>query len=674
MRQQTFQKALSRLTDTGFRLFFVTGLVFAVLTGLYNIWLCMAELVILLVLYLYFQSGAIRRKQEAMDYLDHLASGVDNASRRTMLSSPMPIAIFRPDTDDIIWSNERFLHLTGDPDHLFETKLSALVPAFQCQWLLDGEHLSPEPVPVGEKLYLVYGNLVCTGEQDSFLATTYWVDVTQYATVAAKFDATRSVVGILQVDNYEDLSRGLEEGERAVMRSELNNRLSAWLDPSQGLLCRYDRDHYLLLVEAAQFQAFCRKKFSLLDEIRQVQSPNGVAATLSIGFGRNGETPRQLHEYASLALDMALSRGGDQVVVKDGNDFSFFGGRSKETERRTKVKSRVVANALSQLIRDSSQVLVMGHKNSDMDAIGAAAGMVCAARVKGRPVHIVVDRQHTMASDLIERLETQSEYKGVFISAEDAMIACDFNTLLIVVDVNRPGYVESAALLESINKIAVIDHHRRAADYIENAVVSLHEPYASSASELVSELLQYLVPTSGILTCEAEAMLAGIYLDTKGFATRTGVRTFEAAAYLRRAGAESSDVKRLFQSSFDQYMERQKLISSARDCGQGVIFAITGEEVDRIAAAQAADELLSIIGTHASVVAFRSGNDMAVSARAAGHVNVQLLMERLGGGGNHSAAGAQLKNTTPEEADKLITDAIRGYFDDQRTEKQDDNK
>ena len=223
-------------------------------------------------------------------------------------------------------------------------------------------------------------------------------------------------------------------------------------------------------------------------------------------------------------------------------------------------------------------------------------------------------------------------------------------------------------------KIAVIDHHRRAADYIENAVVSLHEPYASSASELVSELLQYLVPTSGIRTREAEAMLAGIYLDTKGFSTRTGVRTFEAAAYLRRAGAESSDVKRLFQSSFDQYMERQKLISSARDCGQGVIFAITGEEVDRIAAAQAADELLSIIGTHASVVAFRSGNDMAVSARAAGHVNVQLLMERLGGGGNHSAAGAQLKNTTPEEADKLITDAIRGYFDDQRTEQQDDNK
>ena len=393
-------------------------------------------------------------------------------------------------------------------------------------------------------------------------------------------------------------------------------------------------------------------------------------ATLSIGIGKDGETLAESYQYAGLAIDMALSRGGDQAVIKNRYTFEFYGGLSEEVEKRTKVKSRVVANALSQLIRDSSQVLVMGHRNSDMDAIGAAAGMVCAARVKGKPVHIVVDQQHTMAAELIERLETLPEYKGVFISAEDAMIMCDYNTLLIVVDVNRPGYVESEALLQSINKLAVIDHHRRAADYIENAVVSLHEPYASSASELVSELLQYMVPTSGILNGEAEAMLAGIYLDTKGFSMRTGVRTFEAAAYLRRAGAEASDVKHLFQYTFSQYMERQKLISSARDCGQGVIFAITGEEIDRVAAAQAADELLSIIGTRASIVAFRSGEDMAVSARASGQVNVQLLMERLGGGGNHSAAGAQLYHITPREADHMIMEAIHGYFEDQKSEQQ----
>ena len=414
-----------------------------------------------------------------------------------------------------------------------------------------------------------------------------------------------------------------------MLTALIDRKINKYISGMNGITKKLEKDKYFFAIKQRYVQELRDNRFSLLEEVKTVNIGNEMAVTLSIGLGMGGETYGQNYEFSRMAIDMALGRGGDQAVIKNKFNFAFFGGLSEEVEKRTKVKSRVVANALSQLIRDSSQVLVMGHKNSDMDAIGAAAGMVCAARVKGRPVHIVVDRQHTMANDLIERLETQSEYKGVFISAEDAMIACDFNTLLIVVDVNRPGYVESAALLESINKIAVIDHHRRAADYIENAVVSLHEPYASSASELVSELLQYLVPTSGILTCEAEAMLAGIYLDTKGFSTRTGVRTFEAAAYLRRAGAESSDVKRLFQSSFDQYMERQKLISSARDCGQGVIFAITGEEVDRIAAAQAADELLSIIGTHASVVAFRSGNDMAVSARAAGHGNVQLLMATI---------------------------------------------
>ena len=310
----------------------------------------------------------------------------------------------------------------------------------------------------------------------------------------------------------------------------------------------------------------------------------------------------------------------------------------------------------------------------DMDATGAAVGVCAIARKKGVPAYIIREGGTNPSKPILDKLDQLPEYRGNFLSAQEALVAADSRSLVVVVDTNRPEQVQAQELLESCNRVAVIDHHRRAADYIENAVVSLHEPYASSASELVSELLQYLVPTSSILTAEAEAMLAGVYLDTKGFSTRTGVRTFEAAAYLRRAGAEASDVKRLFQSSFDQYMERQKIISSARNCGQGVIFAITAEQVDRIAAAQAADELLSIIGTTASVVAFRSGeNDMAVSARAAGQVNGQLRMERLGGGGNHAAAGAQLRNTTPEEADRLITEAIRGYLEDQRAEKQNEH-
>lgn len=665
MRQQTFQKALSRLTDTGFRLFFVTGLVFAVLTGLYNIWLCMAELVVLLVLYLYFQSGAIRRKQEAMDYLDHLASGVDNASRRTMLSSPMPIAIFRPDTDDIIWSNERFLHLTGDPDHLFETKLSALVPAFQCQWLLDGEHLSPEPVPVGEKLYLVYGNLVCTGEQDSFLATTYWVDVTQYATVAAKFDATRSVVGILQVDNYEDLSRGLEEGERAVMRSELNNRLSAWLDPSQGLLCRYDRDHYLLLVEAAQFQVFCRKKFSLLDEIRQVQSPNGVAATLSIGFGRNGETPRQLHEYASLALDMALSRGGDQVVVKDGNDFSFFGGRSKETERRTKVKSRVVASALSELLASTHQVIVMGHKYPDLDVLGAVVGVCAIARKKDVPIKAVRAPSPYPSEEQTRQLASLPEYQGIFIPPDEAIRLAKPTSIVVVVDTNRPEQTQVPELLTSGARIVVIDHHRRAASYIEKPALSFHDPYASSASELVAELVQYILDNGDLKRQEAEAMLAGIVLDTKNFTMRTGSRTFETAAFLRKAGADTALVHKFFQHDLRDTVTKMQIIQGAQTYRGSMAIALTDRPVGRAIAGQAADEMLNIAGIEASFVLFPEAGQAYLSARSGSNVNVQVISEMLGGGGNATTAGAQFPGKTTEDVLPLLKETIDNYFDDE---------
>ncbi len=651
--------------------FFALFFLFAAVGVYFSRWygaLGLAVCIVLRIITLHADAARRRQVQELMNNIEVEGGAIRPAVTR----SPLPTVVALATTGEIVWANDAFAEISGRGTGISGVRMNELAPTFETGWLIKGQTMLPGELPIGRRQYHVFGSMVQSGAGQ--LMMLHFIDCTEFVRLRDAAETTHPAIAVIAIDNYEELVKNTTDSEKSSILAGIDKRLSMWTKDSSAVLRKYDRDKYIFIIENAELDKLVARKFSVLQEVREIQNHEGVIATLSIGIGRDGETLAESYQYAGLAIDMALSRGGDQAVIKNRFNFAFYGGLSEEVEKRTKVKSRVVANALSQLIRDSSQVLVMGHKNSDMDAIGAAAGIICAARVKGRPAHIVVDRQHTMATELIERLETQSEYKGVFISAEDAMIMCDFNTLLIVVDVNRPGYVESAALLESINKIAVIDHHRRAADYIENAVVSLHEPYASSASELVSELLQYLVPTSGILTCEAEAMLAGIYLDTKGFATRTGVRTFEAAAYLRRAGAESSDVKRLFQSSFDQYMERQKLISSARNCGQGVIFAITAEEVDRIAAAQAADELLSIIGTHASVVAFRSGNDMAVSARAAGHVNVQLLMERLGGGGNHSAAGAQLKNTTPAEADKLITEAIRGYFEDQSAEKKADDK
>ena len=646
-----------------FLLFAAGGLWFSVLYGLIGIALC----VILRAASLRIENERRQRLQELMENIE-----IDGGEvRQTVTKSPLPTVVALATTGEIVWANDAFAEISGHFAGARHMRLGELAPTFETRWLIEGRTEFPGELRMGRNAYHVFGSMIPSGAGQMMML--HFIDCTEFVQLRDAAETRHPALAIIAIDNYEELMKNATDSEKSDILAGIDKRLSAWTRDCSAVLRKYDRDKYIFIIENAELEKLASRKFTVLQDVRAIQNHEGVVATLSIGVGKDGDTLAESYQYAGLAIDMALSRGGDQAVIKNRYTFEFYGGLSEEVEKRTKVKSRVVANALSQLIRDSSQVLVMGHRNSDMDAIGAAAGMVCAARVKNKPVHIVVDQNHTMATELIERLETLPEYKDVFISVEDAMIMCDYNTLLIVVDVNRPGYVESEALLQSINKVAVIDHHRRAADYIENAVVSLHEPYASSASELVSELLQYLVPTSGILTGEAEAMLAGIYLDTKGFSTRTGVRTFEAAAYLRRAGAEASDVKRLFQSSFDQYMERQKLISSARNCGQGVIFAVTNEEVDRVAAAQAADELLSIIGTRASVVAFRRGADMVVSARAAGQVNVQLLMERLGGGGNHSAAGAQLANTTPEEADRLITEAIDGYFADQENQKAEEN-
>ncbi|HJA48860.1 MAG TPA: DHH family phosphoesterase [Candidatus Agathobaculum intestinipullorum] len=642
-----------------FLLFAAGALYFSVIYGAVGLALC----VVLRVVSLHGEKEQRRQVQQLMDNIVIEGGEIKPAVTHT----PLPTVVALATTGEIVWANDGFAEISGQFSGARHMRLTELAPTFETRWLIEGKQQFPGELRMGKRIYHVFGSMVPSRAGQMMML--HFLDCTDYVQLRDAAETRRPAIAVIAIDNYEELTKNATDSEKSTILADIDKRLFSWIKDSNAVLRKYDRDKYIFIIENAALEKLSARKFAVLQDVREIQNHEGVVATLSIGIGKDGETLAECYQYASLAIDMALSRGGDQAVVKNRYNFEFYGGLTEEVEKRTKVKSRVVANALSQLIRDSSQVLIMGHRNSDMDAIGAAAGMVCAVRGKGKPVHIVVDQQHTMAGDLIERLETLPEYKDVFISAEDAMILCDYNTLLIVVDVNRPGYVENEALLQSINKVAVIDHHRRAADYIENAVVSLHEPYASSASELVSELLQYLVPTSGILTGEAEAMLAGIYLDTKGFSTRTGVRTFEAAAYLRRAGAEASDVKRLFQSSFTQYMERQKLISSARDCGQGVIFAITDEEVDRIAAAQAADELLSIIGTRASVVAFRSGNDMVVSARASGQVNVQLLMERLGGGGNHTAAGAQLRNTTPAEADHMITEAIDGYFADQQNEK-----
>ena len=656
-------KRLKKLLQPGHYFYFVVFLLFALSCAFVSIPLAVAGVAVDATLFLIYQYNERVRRREIIKYMQSVTLSIGDASRASITRFPMPTAIALASTGEIVWTNDSFCEATGHYDSALNEKLTDLAPGFDTRWLAEGKPQYPGEVRIGDNMFWVFGNLLSdTGEHaGDMLMLIYFVPCTELIRLREAYSRSRPVVAIISIDNYEELTKEATDSEKSSILADIDKRLGEWTRDSRALLRKYDRDKYIFVLEEVDFDKLQQKKFSVLEEVRKIQSRAGVLATLSIGIGKDGESYEENFRNAGVALDMALSRGGDQAVIKTRYNFDFFGGLSKELEKRTKVKSRVVANALVQLIRDSSQVMIMGHQMSDMDAFGAAVGMACAVRHREKPVHIVINQDKTMAGELIRRIQDVPEYEDMLISPDEAMVRCDFNTLLIVVDTNRPDYVESQSLLESINKVAVIDHHRRAASYIENFALNLHEPYASSSCELVSEMLQYMVPTSEILKVEAECLLAGIYLDTKGFAVKTGVRTFEAAAYLKRAGAEMSEVTKLFQSSFDEYIAQQRIIAGAKNCGDGIVLAVTAEDVDRVSASKAADNMLNINGVRASVVVFQCGESVIVSARSNGTVNVQLLMERLGGGGNHSSAGAQFPHGSVREVEAQVLEAISLY-------------
>lgn len=660
-------KKLSNLLEPSLGLYLTCLVLFAAASALFSVPLAVVEGVVVVILYLYLRRSNSLRKKEMLRYIDSVTTNMDAASRDTMLNSPLPMVLFQPDTDEVIWSNERFLQLTDERDHLFDTKLSTLVPGFDSRWLLEGKSACPGEVKLGAKRFLVFGSLVRSEEKRgraAALATTYWVEITDYSAVKEEFFASQPVVAVLLLDNYEDAVKSADESGRTALLSEINKRLAAWVAPTGGLFCRYDRDRYLFLFEERYLKHFQETKFDVLDAVHDIPSPSGVPATLSIGVGKDAPSFKELLEYASLSIEMALSRGGDQAVVKNKFNFEFYGGRSKEMEKRTKVKSRVMANALGELIADSSYVFVMGHKFPDLDCIGACAGVCAIARKRGVQARIIREPGNNPAADMVGKLSQTPEYKETFLSAQDAIILADPRTLLVVVDTNRPEQVQAQELLESCNRVAVIDHHRRAATYIEGAALNYHEPYASSACELVTELLQYIAEPTDLLRTEAEALLAGIVLDTKNFTMRTGGRTFEAAAFLRRSGADTGEVKRLFQNDLSGTIAKYDIIQNAKLYRDHIAIAVVDHTVGRVTAAQAADELLNIVGISTSFVLFPDGEQIIISGRSMGDTNVQVILEQLGGGGNAAAAGGQVAGKTLEQVAVELTQAIDRYLEE----------
>ena len=658
-------KKLSRLLEPNLQFYFLCLLAFTLAAVTVSPPLALAEGVATVALYAYFVRSNKKRRQSVLQYIDNVTGNVDTASKSTLINSPLPIMVFRPDTGEVIWSNENFLQLAGVREHLFEMKVEDAAPEFPVQWLLEGRQECPERVHMNNRRFRVYGSLVRakgrSGEQN-LVATTYWVDTTEMDRLREDFDATRLVVGIVMVDNYEDLMNACADTQRSAVLAQIDEKLSSWAAVGNGLLIKTERDHYLFLFEERYYNHFVEEKFSVLDAMRDIKVGEGGHPTLSIGLGREADGIPALYKNAALSLEMALSRGGDQAVVRGKTDFAFYGGRAKTTEKRTKVKSRVMANALRELLADSQDIYVMGHSFADMDAVGAAVGVCCAARKLGRRAQIVIEPEKNAAQSVLAMLRALPEYEGVFVNPAEAFVKMRPGTLLVVVDTNRPDLVESPQILESSSRVAVIDHHRRAASYIENAAFSFHEPYASSASELVTELLQYLIEPSNLL--REEALLAGIVLDTKHFVLRTGGRTFEAAAFLRRAGADTADVQRLFQGDLEGMVSKYDIVRQAELYRPDVALAVVGQDgVDRVAAAQAADELLTLTGVKASFVVYRSGTAILMSGRSLGEINVQVILEALGGGGNSATAGGRIENGDILDVRERLTQAIDAYFE-----------
>ena len=656
---------LRKLVQTNMVLYILLLLVFAGLTARLSPLLAAGEVAAALLVWYVSRRRNKVMQQQLHQYVERISGGADTAKTSNMLFAPMPMMVFNPDSEDVLWANDLFAELPGVGENIYESRVRDVVKDFETHWLMEGKPEYPGVFTWNDRRYRVFGCLSQPEEKGRFgvLATTYWMDVTDLEHMRSTLEETKPVAAIVMIDNYEDLMSACPEGKRSAIRAAIEEKMDQWRGTSGALLMKYDRDRYLMVFTEKQYEAFAQGRFAILDEVRTVQAAEGVYATMSIGVGREAGSYDALFKNAGLALEMALSRGGDQAVVKDRMNFEFYGGRAKTTEKRTKVKSRVMANALGDLMDETEHVYVMGHQYADMDTLGAAAGVCAIARKRGKIARIVMDTENNSVGPMLRKLKALPEYKDVFIGGGDAFLRVQPDTLLVVVDTNRPASVESEPLLEACNRVAVIDHHRRGSSYIEKMALNFHEPYASSASELVTELLGYLLEPGDLLKTEAEALLAGIVLDTKNFTNRTGGRTFEAAAYLRRAGADTQDVQRMFQSDLESMIDRYAIIRQAVLYREDLAIAAIDEECERVTAAKAADELLTLSGVQASFVFYPKDGGVYISARSLGEVNVQVIVEALGGGGNSTSAGGQLPGVTVDQVRQKLQEAIDKYYE-----------
>lgn len=627
----------------------IPSIVFYALVLLYSVW------------------SSKKRKAEITKQIDELTLNVDKAAQSTIINSPFPLVVVET-SGNIIWKSSNFIKTFANID--IGTYLSDIIKELKQKIDKDNNDKAPaiyESMKIGEKTYKIIAESVKSkekGAKSEYLSTIYFLDETNYVNLLNDFSNSRTCIGIVVIDNYEELMQRATEEEKLKITSEAEKSIYAWVNKYNGLSIKSERDTYVCIFDQYHVEQIKDEKFDILDEIKEIKTEDNIQTTLSIAISEEGESNVDKYKSAKAVIDIALGRGGDQAIIKQNGKYYFFGGRTQEVEKRTRVKARIVSQALEELVNSSSNVLIMGHTNSDIDAMGSAMGVYRFVKAIGKDAYIVNETTGTSLDTFIQDLKDIEDYQGVLVDKNIALSKISSDSLLIVVDTDKKNYVEVPELLTKTDKIAVIDHHRRGTDYIENAMLTFHEVYASSACELVTEIVEFSERAIHLTTFEVEALYAGIMMDTKNFTFKTGVRTFEAAAFLRKCGVDIIKVKKWFQSDLETYNKISEIVAKSEIMNDTIAISVydKADPDANITCAKAADELLTISNITASFVIGKLGDRICISGRSIGDINVQLILEKLGGGGHITVAGAQIEGMTEEEVKQELINRINEYL------------
>ena len=591
-----------------------------------------------------------KKENDDNEFIKSINSGIcDNA-----LKYIYPLALIKED-GELVWYNNLFNTLKSNEEDS-EKNILSITRGLNLENILKHEDNLHQRLNINGKLYDVYATLIET-KNENYLYLLSFNDITKLI----DYETTQESVMLIEVDNFTEALDKTDENNRPLLVAEIERTINSYANNLKAMIKRYDTNKYVLSIQDKYIEDEIKQKFNIIEIISKIDKGNSIEVTLSIGVGKGGMSPLENYNNANIAKELALGRGGDQVAVKTNNDIKFFGGNTKEIEKRTKVKARVIARALGELIYESSKVYIMGHKNPDMDCFGSAVGLASVVKQLGKTCNIILDNDTKAIDYYLNKLNKESKYEDLFISIEDAKNELDSNTLVIIVDVHNNSYIADLPLAEKAQRKVIIDHHRRSPDMIEHDILNYIEVYASSTSEMVTEIIQYMVYKPNLTRTEAEGLLAGIFMDTKGFSFKTGVRTFDAASFLKSLGADPIEIKKMFTDDLEDYLLIAETIKSAQ-VNDNTAIAITPKNIDTVIIAKAADELLNISGIFVSFVLGEINNDIYISGRSVGDINVQVVLEALGGGGHMNIAGVKISNKTIDEVICELKEAMKNYL------------